>query len=318
MYAIMERKKMHNSPFGLQASRFMDAMVKVYAVETWKTKDRRYRRMNNRINELGKAKLITTRTPVNMNAEDVRVYLLSKKDEVAATDLVHEVVALRKVLEYCGNNALDKCLAKYPETKPVLENRGPKDPLSNENYLKIVEGSRKADPLNFNLVRGYALVMLSLCGGSRNKEIRFSELKDLDLNTWVLNLLHVKGEKTYGKPRRVFLDSDCRDIVFTYLLARKKYLLDNGVDSNALFPSKNGEFMSSNSIRICKTHVENDLGIKFDLRECRRTYCQRYLDDGLDIESASVLMGHKTTKTTESFYGKKNNDLAIDAAKKVR
>lgn len=41
--------------------------------------------------------------------------------------------------------------------------------------------------------------------------------------------------------------------------------------------------------------VERDLGIRFDLRQCRRTFGQRYLDRDLDIESVSVLMGHSTT-----------------------
>ena len=48
--------------------------------------------------------------------------------------------------------------------------------------------------------------------------------------------------------------------------------------------------------------VEDDIGVEFELRQCRRTFGQRNLDRGLDIESASVLMGHVTTNTTERFY----------------
>ena len=55
-----------------------------------------------------------------------------------------------------------------------------------------------------------------------------------------------------------------------------------------------------------------DLDIKFDLRMCRRTFGQKYLDKGLDIASTSILMGHYSTKTTETFYGRRKNAKAIE------
>ena len=71
-----------------------------------------------------------------------------------------------------------------------------------------------------------------------------------------------------------------------------------------VFPSKGSKsgFLSDNTIRQIKGVVEDDIGVEFELRQCRRTFGQRNLDRGLDIESASVLMGHVTTNTTERFY----------------
>lgn len=82
-------------------------------------------------------------------------------------------------------------------------------------------------------------------------------------------------------------------------------MVGNSVKSQALFPSKDSAdgFLSGNAIRKIKEVVERDLGIEFDLRECRRTFGQRCLDSDLDIESVSVLMGHSSTKTTESAKG---------------
>lgn len=318
MYLVQRKEKnMKGDPFGKYAYEFMEAMKGVYAEETWKTKNRRYRRMNTKFNELGKAKLISTRSPKNMNVDDIKAYISSKKDTVATSDLVQDVAALRKILEFCGNNALNECFAKYPGLKPTVKHTGPSPPVSDEDYLKILNGSRKVDPLNFNLVRGYAIVMLCLCTGTRNKEIRLAKLEDLNLDTWELDIIHVKGEDSYGKPRQSYVNPDAQDIVIMYLLARRKYLMDNGVDSNALFPSKKGEFMSSNSIGICKTLVEKNLGVKCDLRKCRRTFGQRVLDKGLDIESTSKLMGHSTTKMTEDYYCRRNNKLALKAVKKL-
>lgn len=41
------------------------------------------------------------------------------------------------------------------------------------------------------------------------------------------------------------------------------------------------------------------------------------LDKGLDIESASVLMGHATTNTTERFYSRMKLERAQDNLEKV-
>ena len=94
-------------------------------------------------------------------------------------------------------------------------------------------------------------------------------------------------------------------------------MVDNNLDSHALFPSKDSEdgYLSGNSIRMIKGVVENDLEIRFDLRTCRRTFGQRYLDSDVKIESVSVLMGHASTKTTEGYYSRRRNDKAIEDAK---
>ena len=90
----------------------------------------------------------------------------------------------------------------------------------------------------------------------------------------------------------------------------------HGIQSKALFvsqhPTNRGQHVSSNTIRKMKVMVEEDIGVSFDLRECRRTFGQRYLDRDVDIETVSVLMGHSSTKTTEMFYGRRKNVKAIE------
>lgn len=89
--------------------------------------------------------------------------------------------------------------------------------------------------------------------------------------------------------------------------------------SQALFPSKDSAdgFLLGNAIRKMKKVVERGIVIEFDLSECRRTFGQRYLDSDLDIESVSVLMGHASTKTTESFYSRKRLTKAVESAKRT-
>ena len=147
--------------------------------------------------------------------------------------------------------------------------------------------------------------------------IRLANVEDVDTTMWTFDIIHVKGEGTYGLPRTVPLHPDVREILSLYLILRKKWLVDNNLNSHALFPSKNGAdgYLSGNAIRNIKATVEDDLDVKFDLRMCRRTFGQRYLDSDVDIESVSVLMGHASTKTTEGFYSRKRLNKAIDNAR---
>ena len=54
----------------------------------------------------------------------------------------------------------------------------------------------------------------------------------------------------------------------------------------------------------------NDLGhwVKFSLRDCRRAFGQRYIDHDAAMADVSHLMGHKTTRTTETYYCRKTDD----------
>ncbi len=67
---------------------------------------------------------------------------------------------------------------------------------------------------------------------------------------------------------------------------------------------------------MMKSIVEKEIGIEFDLRACRRTYGQMAIDEGLDLDTVSVLMGHNTTKTTETYYCRKRPETAIREAQK--
>ena len=245
------------------------------------------------------------------------MYITYCKERQSASDLVHEINSLKKLLNFVDNHAVEVCLNHNPGLKPVFKGTRRKKVMQDEVYDEILERALKVDPLDFTRVRAYALVLLCINTGTRNKEIRFAELRDLDTKSWMLDIIHVKGEATYGQPRGVPIPPEIRQPILMYLLARQKWMVDNSVKSRALFPSKDSDdgFLSGNAIRKMKEVVEDDIGVQFDLRECRRTFGQRYLDSDLDIESVSVLMGHASTKTTESFYSRKRLDRAVESAR---
>lgn len=310
---------MGRHPFGEYAEKYMESVRGVYAEETWKNRARRYRRMGQKMIELKNEGKISTTSPKTMTPEDVRVYILYCKERVSTADLAHEVNALRRLLNFVDNHAVEICLNHNPGLKPSFRGTRRKGVMQDEVYDMILERSKTVDPLDFARIRAYTLVLMCINTGTRNKEIRFAEVRDLDTNSWMFDIVHVKGEATYGQPREVPIRPEIRQLILTYLLARQRWVVDNSVKSQALFPSKDSAdgFLSGNAIRKIKEVVERDLGIEFDLRECRRTFGQRYLDSDLDIESVSVLMGHSSTKTTESFYSRKRMTKAVESAKRT-
>ena len=308
---------MGSNPFGYYVGNYMDSVREIYSPETIKNRARRYKRMEGKIQFLVKEGKIKSMSPKNWSEAEVREYILYCMTLVSAADMVHEINALRQLLLFIDNPAVDLCLAHNPMLKPKFKGTRRKESMSDALYDLILERSRNIDSGDFHRVRAYALVMMAITTGTRNKEIRLANVEDVDTTMWTFDIIHVKGEGTYGLPRTVPLHPDVREILSLYLILRKKWLVDNNLNSHALFPSKNGAdgYLSGNAIRRIKAVVEDDLNVKFDLRMCRRTFGQRYLDSDVDIESVSVLMGHASTKTTEGFYSRKRLNKAIDNAR---
>lgn len=288
----------------------------IYSEETLRNRSRRYRRMETKLIGLRNEKKISTVSPKSMTADDVRVYLMKEKGRTSPSDFRHDINAMRRLFAFAGNEeAVSTCLARNPGIAPVV--RSQRIPSMDDSiYDRILARSKQIDPMDFSLLRGYTLTLLCLRTGARNKEVRFANVGDIDTKTWIFDIIHVKGEKTYGQARQVPIHPEIRPLVLTYLLARQKWLVDNNLDSPVLFPSKSngGGYLSSNSMTMIKNKVEDDLGIRFDLRTCRRTFGQKYMDSGLDLESTSVLMGHSSTKTTEGYYCRRKLTKAIESA----
>jgi integrase len=158
------------------------------------------------------------------------------------------------------------------------------------------------------------VVVLGLCTGMRNKELRLCDVDDIDLSRKVVVAQHVKGEGSYGQSREIAMRPEAIGIMWKYLRARRKQVMQNCLCNEALFPAlmdKGDGYLSSNSLIELKAIVEAEIGSRFDFRMCRRTYGQMAIDEGLPTDSLSVLMGHKTTKTTETYYARKRPEVAI-------
>jgi integrase len=63
-------------------------------------------------------------------------------------------------------------------------------------------------------------------------------------------------------------------------------------------------------LRFLKRIVSQICGVDFQLRALRRTYGQVRLNRGVSIETVSPIVGHASTRATETYYCRKDADSA--------
>ncbi|MDO5862155.1 MAG: site-specific integrase [Thermoplasmata archaeon] len=310
---------MSRYPFMERVDEYMDTRRGILADTSWTGQYRRYRRMERDLIQLKEENRISTLSPARMTEGDVKEFIIYRKGKKTGySDVSHDITALEQLLVYCGNVSVRQCLQNNPGLRAPP--RPPRlDPLPPEVYPAILEAYRKCDHDDLAMVRAFSLVLMSIACGTRNKELRLADVSDLDTDRWLLTIRHVKGEATYGVVRTVPVPEDVRPAVLNYLYLRNECLSQLNRRSNALFCAFRGEtdHLSSNSFRKIKSKVEEAIGFTFELRDCRRTFGQNYLDKGMRVESLSVLMGHNTTKTTETYYCRVPESQAIEEARRL-
>lgn len=313
-------RSMGRYPFLTWVKKYLDSVGNGYAQTTFAELERRYRRMDQEFRALFKSGKVSTTNPEKISADDVLAYVTDlKKKGMREGGILHNIGPLNSLLAYAGNPAVTVFKQKYRSSVP--RKRMMRYPVLDESALqRILYNAEQVEESDWKRLKAYALVTLALSTGLRNKEVRFCKVTDLDLLRKVVIAEHVKGEGTYGQARPIAIRPEAIGIMQKYLKVRNRKVMEKCPNNLALFPalrdSEDGHF-SSNGICELKSVVEKEIEAKFDLRMCRRTYGQKAIDEGLELETVSVLMGHNTTKTTETYYCRKRPETAIREAQNI-
>lgn len=309
---------MSRYPFEEYAEEFLDAVKDFYAPTTWKGLHRRYRRINHDLVALQRSSDLSSTSPKRMTSDDIRMYLSWRRSLGHSNkEYAHEVNALIILFDYVGNPAVRQCMSRYPLTRP-----NGSDPrygsISKTDRLKLIAGmDSHAESDDFSMVRSYAVVAFLLGAGLRSKELRLMEVDDLDTESWILDIIHVKGEDSYGHARSVLIAPEFHPIIGNYLRLRSIHTSGSPAMFAPMVRNRTG-YLSSNSVLRIISICGKDCGVRCDTRMFRRSFGQDLLDRDIDsIESVSVLMGHSSTRTTEKYYARRRNESAIAAARAV-
>ena len=309
---------MSRYPFMEFVNEFMAGMEGVYSPSTVPGLMRRYKRISRELIDLKESGKISSTSPRKLTADDIKVFLVMRRSkDLSRSEIRRDISALSNICIFCENNCVKQCLLKYPKLKPSSRSDPRLTTFTAQEYARIVSCYNDCER-DYRHVRAYAMVFIAMYCGTRTKELRYLNAEDLDLEEDLITINHPKGEDSYGVARVVPVPPALVSLLKEYMELREQFMDDHDLYSRALFPSSETDgYLTDKSIRAIKTLVEEETGLRFDFRKCRRSFGQNYIDMDLELQSVSVLMGHTTTKTTERFYGRRRNDRAIENARKV-
>jgi integrase len=293
-----------------QLDAFLADYQHVYAEGTYTTLSRQLRKIDRQLGDLRASGAILSADYSDMTSEDVKTYgIYLRNKALSQSAIVRDLGALRKICSYCGCNAVDRARAQYPLIF-YAPGKTRLPPLSNENYNTLI-AALSSIQRPWALLRSAAAVAVSIGAGLRPVEVAGLRACDVSLSKGLLTVYIVKGGLTYGKPRTVPIRPEFRPIIARYM-AQRAQAPPTISKSELMFcnPSSGGP-LAANTFRVGKSHIEALTGIKFDFRQCRRTYAQLAIDEGAQVASVSLVLGHTNTRTTEDAYGRIRPDMAI-------
>lgn len=303
---------MGRHPFLTYSRRYLETVGSIYAEATVEELDRRLKRMSKDLESLKEQGMIGTTDPKKVGEREVSAYLkLLRSRGLSENGQRHCLSSLRSVLLFCGNGVVDRMRIRYGQMFPrERSKRFP--PLDKKDVEAIIERASRVE--DWRTLEGFAMVVLALSTGLRSKELRLASVSDLDVATWTMVVRHPKGEGRYGQQRTVPVLPAGRPLLERYLRKRSEVISRYAPSNEALFPAlgdKGDGYFSGNKMLSMKNIVERETGVKLDFRACRRTFGQTCLDMGTNVESVSLLLGHSSTRTTESHYCRRREDTAI-------
>jgi len=296
-------------PVSSAVKRYIESKKHFYAPITLKERQRKIRHMMDVMVQLG-----APESPLNIAQKDILNYLVwMDKQKLSSATQQKYIQYLRDYLQFYDNDLITpmttKNLIRLPQT-PLKEIKT----LSKETIAKIHDSTKDMDGWEGIVARFITLAYPYT--GLRPSELRTMEYKDINLTNWTLVVSHPKGEGRYGLHRRIGILPPIREAFTEYLAERKQFLIEHGLteDFEALIPYSGRDgigYWPHQKMIDLKSVIERKAKIKFKIKDYRSSFCQLAIDLGADLQAVSKAMGHKSSNTTEHYYGRIRDDSAI-------
>jgi integrase/recombinase XerD len=215
---------------------------------------------------------------------DIQSYIYYLEDQQKSVTTIDKTIGvIRTFAKYLGKPELTFGL----ELQPVEKNYDIQT-LSAKEYTQLVKGVKEDDNL-----RNVAIVYVLLHTG-----IRVSELCNLDRSHIDLENHELTVEKR-NDTRVIPLSNEVREYLQIYLDTHSH---------EAVFVSNTGERLSERAIQYMLK--------KYDVtpQKLRHTFCQRLIDNKVDVEIVSRLAGHKDINVTKKYVKAQMNKRKVEDA----
>lgn len=215
----------------------------------------------------------------DLNENDIRLYL----QKLIRTNCSHSYInqAINSIKFYY-EVVLEMPNRFYSIERPRREEKLP-EVLSKEEVFDIIE--------NTNNIKHRSIVSLLYSAGLRRSELLNMELEDIDSKRMVIKVRSGKGNKDRYSILSEKLLIDLRKY---YLLWRPKRFLFEGYQGN--------QYSAESVVKIVKAAARK-AGIRKNVTPhmLRHSFATHLLEAGTDLRYIQVLLGHKSTKTTEIY-----------------
>lgn len=180
-------------------------------------------------------------------------------------------------------------------------------------YLTENECIRLLDALKgINQKRDYAIIMVFLnCG------LRVSELVDMDIGDiredGEFHFINIIGKGQ--KERQVYLAPSCISAIADYMTEREQIEPEKGSE-RAMFLSRKRNRISVDAVQAMVKKAIKQAGLnekKYSVHKLRHTAATLMLQNGVDVRTLQVLLGHKSLSTTQ-IYAHCSSDQLKEAA----
>ena len=219
--------------------------------------------------------------------------------------IVRRLSTLRSFFKYAYENKLIDINPTENLETPKLEKKIP-SPLTLEQVCALFE---IPDVTHYLGLRDRTIMELFYSSGLRVSELVAVDKNDVDLKNRVVKL---KGK---GKKERVVpITQNIADWIKTYLEHPERHMQIEGhfaeVDPQALFLNKWGERLTARSVdrNFAAILKQSGLAGKVTPHTLRHTIATHWLENGMDLKTIQVMLGHSTLATT-TIYTKVSQKL---------
>ena len=250
----------------------------------------------------------------SLNSRMLRQYLFHLTEKgVNRRTIVRRLATLRSFFKFaCGQDLIAENPAEDIEN-PKLDKKIPA-PLSYDQVLELFNQPDESTLLGF---RDRVILELFYSSGLRVSELVALNREDFDADNLLL-LVRGKGKKE----RIVPITKNACEWICRYLDHAERYVEVNGhraqLDERAIFLNREGTRLSPRSVdrKFDKYMVMSGLAGKATPHTIRHTIATHWLENGMDLKTIQVLLGHSSLSTT-TIYTRVSTKLKKDVYDKT-
>lgn len=217
------------------------------------------------------------KSPADLGLEEIRDYQLALIDQGYSSSYRTQVVAALRFL-YLTTLGRDWSIERItapkspPRRVPVVMSR-----REVASFLEVISN-----------LRHRLIFMLMYSTGMRVSEVTHVQVRDFDEDRMVIHVQHGKG----GKTRYVPLSHKVIPVLHHHMAA-------TGSDS-WVFPGRTGKPLSISAVGQACRRYRNKAGLKKRVTShvFRHSFATHLLEDGVDLRSIQILLGHKSIQST--------------------